>query len=209
MAQYRQSPSRVPTKKSNVWTGIFIGLIIGLVGAAVLAVWLGRSSPFADHNSNVQNNVTPSNPITPSAPIMDPVTHALPAQTSQHYDFYKMLPGAATNGVGTVGAPPPPATTDANTMSSTAHPALPSIWLQVGAFVDAQKADDLKARMALMGHEATVFITTKSDKIPEYHVRLGPYTEADAEKLQASLMDEHIASSLIKSDAIPMTPKSK
>ena len=53
-------------------------------------------------------------------------------------------------------------------------------WLQAGSFANEADADNLKARLAFAGWEATIQSATLPDKGLRYRVRLGPYDNTDA-----------------------------
>ena len=53
-------------------------------------------------------------------------------------------------------------------------------WLQAGSFANEADAEDLKARLAFAGWEASVQSATLPDKSARYRVRLGPYDNTDA-----------------------------
>ncbi|HET7033796.1 MAG TPA: SPOR domain-containing protein [Casimicrobiaceae bacterium] len=53
-------------------------------------------------------------------------------------------------------------------------------WLQAGSFASEADAEDLKARLAFAGWEASVQSATLPDKSVRYRVRLGPYDNTDA-----------------------------
>jgi cell division protein FtsN len=52
-------------------------------------------------------------------------------------------------------------------------------WLQAGSFVNQADAEDLKARLAFAGWEATIQSATLPDKGVRYRVRLGPYDNTE------------------------------
>jgi len=52
-------------------------------------------------------------------------------------------------------------------------------WLQAGSFAGEPEAENLKARLALAGWEATVQQGMMPDKAVRYRVRLGPYDNSD------------------------------
>ena len=52
-------------------------------------------------------------------------------------------------------------------------------WLQAGSFSTAPDAENLRARLALAGWEATVQPGALPDKSVRYRVRIGPYDNAD------------------------------
>ena len=51
--------------------------------------------------------------------------------------------------------------------------------LQAGSFPNVNDAENLKAKLALMGVEASIQAATIKDKGVWYRVRLGPYNNAD------------------------------
>jgi len=52
-------------------------------------------------------------------------------------------------------------------------------WLQAGSFSTPPDAENLRARLALAGWEATVQEGSLPDKSIRYRVRLGPYDNSD------------------------------
>ena len=52
-------------------------------------------------------------------------------------------------------------------------------WLQAGSFSSVPDAENLRARLALAGWEATVQEGALPDKSVRYRVRLGPYDNPD------------------------------
>ena len=72
-------------------------------------------------------------------------------------------------------------------------------FLQAGAFQSPADADNLKARIAFLGMEATVEPTNLPDKGVWYRVRLGPYGKIEEiNKARAQLSQNGIDASLVK-----------
>jgi cell division protein FtsN len=155
--------------------GIFIGLILGLTIAAAVAYYLGKSgltSPLA-------TTTTKDAPRGGKGDLQSP---AQPADKPR-FDFYKILPGAEE--------PKQPArekaterATDRATIDASKSPdasAKPGdrFWLQAGAFTSQADAENLKARLALSGWEATMQAVAQPDKSVRYRIRLGPYDNTD------------------------------
>ena len=177
----------------GIWSGILIGFLAGLAGAAAVAVWVSHNNPFfsqPEGSSPAASTPAASTPAGQTAPpsagasnIVDPASRAAPVDS--HYDFYHILPGQSA---GTPAAASP----------ASAPPAPASIWLQAGAFSGSSEADDLKARLALMGYEASIQTVDSPDKGTVYRVRLGPYTSPDAARqVQAELAKNQIQVSVI------------
>ena len=202
MAQGKNTNQRArePRKSGGIWFGILIGLLTGLAGAAAVAVWVGRNNPFTERTavsaSQTANpatgNATANGTNSKGTGVIDPATHSLPP-TDAHYDFYHILPGKDANMTAGNSMNVPPA---ANTPSPSPTPQ--QIWLQVGAFPDPQQADDLKAKLALMGMEASIQTVDRAEKGIWYRVRLGPYTADQVAGAQAQLAQNNIASTTIE-----------
>lgn len=130
------------------------------------------------------------------------------------FEFYNILPGGRdASGRETKNLPPPepkPAPApDAKPAPKAAgsSPAAPKphsgevYWLQAGAFADEKDADNLKAKIALTGLEATVRAASIPDKGTLYRVRLGPYQSLDdANRIKAALSQNGVAAAIIRTD---------
>ena len=159
--------------------GIFIGLILGLTIAAGVAFYLGRSgltTPLAGAGAAKD---------APHNGRSDLATAGSAAEKPR-FDFYKILPGAEdTKTAPGRGAEKPPekspdhATVDAAKAAEPQAKAVSRFWLQAGAFASEAEAENLRARLALSGWEATMQSVTLPDKSTRYRVRLGPYDNAD------------------------------
>lgn len=200
MSREQKSRARSkPARKTGggVLMGILIGLLMGVVVAAAAAWYFMRSAPVR----------TPENPprtlpqTAPGAPAPAPV--ALPGKPGDRpvekpqFDFYKILPQGENATPDPASKPAPPAA-DA-TPAPTAPPATEKLYLQVGAFEDPSEADNLKARLALMGIEAS----SQKVEIPEkgtlHRVRVGPYARVeDMNAARAQLAQAGIPVSVVK-----------
>lgn len=154
--------------------GVFIGLVLGLVAALAIAFYLNRAA-----NPFVGNDKPPASSIRqPGQVPMDTIvipTPSVPApaagEARPRFDFYTILPGIEQ-----------PAS-DQDLRNRSAEGAAASqerYFLQAGAFQNAQDADNLKARLALMGLEAAIQTADLGAKGIWHRVRLGPFDDADA-----------------------------
>lgn len=168
----------------GTFLGIFIGLILGL-GIAVGVAWYMSKTPIPF--------LTKAKP--PEKAVAEP-GKALPKpdeKTTQQadkprFDFYKILPGAEE-----------PVTEQQ--IKQAAKPGAPAenFVLQVGAFQNPADADNLKARLALLGVEAGVEPVNLAEKGTWYRVRVGPYTKVDEiNRLRQTLAQNGIEASLVK-----------
>jgi cell division protein FtsN len=112
-------------------------------------------------------------------------------QDQQEFDFYKILPGkldAVPGDDSAVKAPP-------------AAPAGKRTYLQVGAFQHESEADNLKAKLALLGVEANIQSVNVPDKGLLHRVRVGPFSRPDElERVRNQLKQNGIEASVVKSD---------
>ena len=186
--------------------GIFIGLVIGLGMAASVAFWLMKNNPA------FQVAATPARePGAKETPRI--AKNDFPEKP--RFDFYKILPGAedaraqaerrpadkadravaeqakektaakpAERVAETVAAPPAKmASVDAAKAPKSGE----KFWLQAGSFSTESDAENLKARLAFAGWEASVQ-QGMTDKAVRYRVRLGPYDNPDEmQRIKAEL----------------------
>src|SRR2546430_5327446 len=74
-----------------------------------------------------------------------------------------------------------------------------SYFLQAGSFQNPDDAEKLKARLALMGMEATVEPANLAEKGVWYRVRLGPYTRVDEiNRVRQQLTQNGVDASLVR-----------
>ena len=173
--------------------GIFIGLALGLALAAAVAWTLmgGRQgAPSKSQEAAVApRDARPAKPETPEKP---------------RFDFYKILPGgeepkiaaekkapdrpdravaekAAAKAADAPTAGDRPAEKVAAAEPSAAKGAKRGdrFWLQAGSFTTEPDAENLKARLALAGWEASVHEGLLPDRSVRFRVRLGPFDNTD------------------------------
>ena len=114
------------------------------------------------------------------------------AEDKPRFDFYRILPGReepvterqmreAAKQAGKPGAPKD------------------TYFLQAGSFQNPADADNLKARLALMGMEANVEPANLAEKGVWYRVRLGPFTRIDEiNRLRQQLAQNGVDASLVR-----------
>jgi cell division protein FtsN len=94
----------------------------------------------------------------------------------------RALAKADERGTGATAATSATAATATSSPASEAKPksGADRFWLQAGSFASEADAEDLKARLAFSGWEASIQSATLPDKTVRYRVRLGPYDNTDA-----------------------------
>ena len=176
----------VAKKKSGGGTllGIFIGLILGLCIAVGVAWYMNKTPiPFLTRTKP---------PEKTSAELGKAVVRPDEKTTQQvekpRFEFYKILPGAEE-----------PVTEKEIKQAAKAGAPAENFLLQAGSFQNPADADNLKARLALVGVEAGVEPIDLPEKGTWYRVRIGPYTRVDElNRVRQTLAQNGIEASLVK-----------
>ncbi len=169
--------SATPQRNSSLLIGILIGIVLGLAIAGGVA-WYLKKSP-----GSFMSPEKPAGKSTPEKSISEKPSSSAPAPASgvgearPRFEFYGELTKQD--------APLPGQKGGAEALSPEDRSAPASIkaaqeiyFLQAGSFSSAEDADKLKARLAMLGMEASVQIATIPDKGVVHRVRLGPYKGA-------------------------------
>lgn len=163
-----------------MWTGILLGLIIGVGLAAGVTWYLMKSpSPFLQKDQvNVKPQADEAKPAetATTAPKSSTAPSSGDDSGKPRFEFYKVLTDKQD-----AAAAAPAKRVDKNkpseTKAATGKPVVvyePHL-LQAGSFQKADDAEKLKAKLALLGVEASVQPAAIPDKGTWYRVRLGPY----------------------------------
>ena len=172
----------------SLLVGILIGLVLGLGIALAVAWYINKMpTPFA---SRVVPPAKGEPPKSAELARADDKS-SKPPDGKPRFDFYKVLPGSEE-----------PITEQQFRESQRQSPAAQAketFFLQAGAFQAAPDADNLKARLALLGVEATIQTTALPDKGVWHRVRVGPYTMIDdLNRVRDILKQNGIETALIK-----------
>lgn len=170
--------------KGSVWPGIMTGLVIGLGIAITVFYMVSKNPPRFDNLLNQQNSQKDTPTSTQKPEELKPLGDA-PAQ-QQRYDFYKILPG---NGEATPSSPnakpaqptAPAEVTNAPTIS----------FLQAGSFEHADEADNLKARLAMLGLDVEIQTINLENLGVRHRVRVGPLKSADELKQARAVLSHN------------------
>lgn len=162
--------SSAQRKSANtLLVGILAGMVIGVAMAAAVAWFMKRSpSPFVNHEQPALAVPQPESAL-PAIPVEQPPAQA--GDDKQRFQFYKILTDKQKT--------PPVAPADQARPVKPQAPAFQPQILQAGSFPNANDAENLKAKLALLGVEASIQSATIKDKGVWYRVRLGPYKNAD------------------------------
>jgi len=208
--------------------GMIIGLLMGIVISLAVALWLNRlSNPFVDKGKPQQSEAPARLGSAQPAPPPEAARAAAeaakaakaaedpkaapkaPAKSERpRFEFYQILPGDRDGAEREARPPPkppvaPPTTTAAAKPGSSPTTPKPhageTYWLQAGAFAEEKEADNLKARIAFTGLEATVRAVSIPDKGTLYRVRLGPYQSLDdANRIKSALSQNGVGAAIIR-----------
>ena len=209
--------------------GIIIGLLLGIVISLAVALWLNRlSNPFIEKGKAPELPTKLGSAQPPPPPeaakaaeqaakaakgAEDAKAGKAPAKSERpRFEFYQILPGekeakespAEPKAAPPKAAPPAsPATTAAAKPGSSPSAPKPhtgeTYWLQAGAFSEEREADNLRARIALTGLEASVKPVTVPDRGTLYRVRLGPYQSVDdANRMKTVLSQNGVSAAIIR-----------
>ena len=175
----------------SLLVGILIGLVLGLSIALAVAWYINKMpSPFS--------RVAPPAKAAPKADGGKPDGKgvATTPEGKPRFEFYDILRKGDQPG-----ADQPPR--DAQKASTGGEKE--TFFLQAGAFQSAPDADNLKARLALIGVEATIQTVTLPDKGKLHRVRLGPYTNVEeVNRTRDTLKQNGYETTLVKAqDAAP------
>jgi cell division protein FtsN len=193
--------------------GIFVGLVLGMV-IAFGVVWYLRKAPLP-FESKAQSP-TPTANAKGDAPKSLPLPgkSAGEVDAKPRFDFYGILEGkqtAAPPADAKPAAQPPlpappvvaptakPATEPAAATTPAAAVPADRLYLQAGAFAKSEDADNMKAKLTLMGFEAQVSEADIPDKGRMFRVRTGPYSSPDEmNRVRTQLSQNGVQASLVK-----------
>jgi cell division protein FtsN len=218
------APSRADSRLNHpLLLGMIIGLLLGIVISLAVALWLNRlANPFVEKGKTVEPTpkIAPAQPPPPSEAAKAAEQAAKgksiaekPSKPGERprFEFYQILPGEKDAGEKEAkpapkAAPaPPPASPPVAAAKPGSSPSTPKphggeiYWLQAGAFAEEKDADNLKAKIAFTGLEATVRAVNIPDKGTLYRVRLGPYQSLDdANRIKAALSQNGVGAAIIR-----------
>lgn len=186
MSRDYKSSERKGSARGNggsLFIGILIGLVLGL-GIALGVAWYINKMPNPFQQKAPLPKPEPAVTAEPAKPADKGGKPA--AETKPRFDFYKILPGVEE-----------PATDQQ--LRDAKGTARESFYLQAGAFQNAPDADNLKARLALIGMQASIQTTTLPDRGVWHRVRLGPYVNVEElNRTRDTLKKNGIDTTLIK-----------
>ncbi len=165
-------------------TGMVIGVLIGLAIALAVALYINSApSPF--------KQAQPPAATTPGGKPAEKHTGApgqadKPDDKKNRFTYYDILPGTEQP------------VTDQE-IKQAPQGGRDQYFLQAGSFQNEADANNLKAKLALMGVEATIQSANVPDKGVWHRVRVGPFSDIEEmNKSRTTLAQSGIQPSLIK-----------
>ena len=186
---YKPRPAAPKAKSGGgLLLGLFIGFLLGLGLAAGIAIYFFKTPvPFL-------NKAKPTEKAAPAPPgLTVPPASGKSEETKPRFDFYRILPGQEET------VTEQQMKQAAQAAAKAGAPSKDMYFLQAGAFQNPADADNLKARLALLGLEASVEPTNLPDKGVWYRVRLGPYSGVEEiNGVRKQLVENGFDASLVK-----------
>jgi cell division protein FtsN len=169
---------------SSLLAGIFIGLVLGL-GIALGVAWYINKMPSPFTRPTPPAKLEPLKPAQQTAKVDE---KSKSEDAKPRFDFYKILPGADE-----------PAKMPQESRKESTVTGKEAFFLQAGSFQNAPDADNLKARLALLGVEASIETSALPDKGIWHRVRIGPYTSVEElNRTRDTLKQNGVTTTLVK-----------
>ena len=179
----------------KIMLGIFVGLVVGVLGAFGVVLYLNKATlPFQEKSARPEHDDSAA--ATAKAALPLPGKPGDKPVEKPRFEFYKILPGTQEASPNTS----PPATSAASPASDVPQ-AMPAdqFYLQVGAFQKPADADNVKAKLALIGIDSSVQDVNLADKGMLHRVRTGPYaTPAEMNAARTLMSQNGVQSTPIK-----------
>lgn len=183
-AKKKKAPTKRKPKsrQSNVpgWVWLFTGIVTG-----IFICFLGYLADIAPDKTELST----AKPSKPSSPTIKPDSKT----STTRFDFYTLLPEREMI---------VPAEREGSTTPHTEKQQAISYILQAGSFKNTKDADRLRAKLILMGLDATVEEVTVKNGELWHRVQVGPFTSrSKLSKARSTLISEGIDTLLLKRKA--------
>jgi cell division protein FtsN len=179
---YKPAPPKPETKPNPFLNGLIVGLLVGVAIAVGFTVYIkGGESPFSAKTEPAVT-VESGNQVDPKKD-----TKAEEAPTKDRFEYYNILPGNESK------------VTEQEIKQLENNAQKEAYFLQVGAFKTEQEADNVKAKLALLGLEAIIQTASTPDHGVLHRVRVGPFADpSQLTKTRSDLVENGFKPDLIK-----------
>ncbi|MCX8086844.1 MAG: SPOR domain-containing protein [Rhodocyclaceae bacterium] len=191
-------------KTSGQRGGTLLGLLLGLMAGVLLSfavVWYLNKTPLPFVEKVAKPEIKPAGdkPLPlPGKPGDKPIEP--PAE--KKFEFYEILEGkkaASPPGAASASSVDPPPAAPTAPPASAAPAESGQLFLQAGAFQKAADAEQLKARLAMLGFEASIAAAEVPEKGLMHRVRVGPFSsQAELNRARAALSQNGIPATLVR-----------
>lgn len=180
---YKPAPPKPERKPNPFLNGLIVGLLFGVAIAVGFTIYIkGGESPFSAKTETAVA-VESGNPVDTKKDAK-----ADEAPTKDRFEYYNILPGNESKVT----------EQEIKQLNNDAQPK-EAYFLQVGAFKTEQEADNVKAKLALLGLEAIIQTATTPDHGVLHRVRVGPYADpSQLTKTRSDLVENGFKPDLIK-----------
>ncbi len=186
---YKPGVKSKSSKKTNpVLTGLGVGVAVSLAVAIAMMFALKRQAEPNTKPSSSPSQTDTRGVAQPDKPGPTPsLGNSSKTAEKPRFDFYTILPGLEE----------PISEQDIKQASSSVDSG--NYFLQVGSFQATGEADNLKAKLALLGIEANIETATIPEKGLWYRVRVGPFGSInDFNKMRETLTQNGVPASPVK-----------
>ena len=180
---YKPAPPKPERNPNPFLNGLIVGLLFGVAIAVGFTIYIkGGESPFSAKTETAVT-VESGNPVDTKKDAK-----ADEAPTKDRFEYYNILPGNESKVT----------EQEIKQLNNDAQPK-EAYFLQVGAFKTEQEADNVKAKLALLGLEAIIQTATTPDHGVLHRVRVGPYADpSQLTKTRSDLVENGFKPDLIK-----------
>ena len=185
----RTAGSRPQSQRGNTLIGLIVGIVLGLAIAAGVALFVTKATvPFV------------SKP-TRAAIVTEPEGAKLPDPNKGLYskDTLPVAPTPSADAASVIAPPPPNLAPGADGKAPVAAqpPASGITMMQAGAFSNAEDAESMRGRLALLGFESRVQPADR-DGARIFRVRMGPYARIeDLNRARQRLIENGVEATLV------------
>jgi cell division protein FtsN len=174
----------------STFLGILIGLVLGLAIALAVAWYINRlPNPWKE-----KPPATKSEAPTTRVPMKAESAKEAPATKSAD-----LFPATKPDSQQPPARTEDPAADKSDPDKKSTAAAREAFYLQAGSFQNANEADSLKARLALLGLEASIQARNLPEKGVWHRVRVGPYADVDElNRIRDVLRQNNIDAALVK-----------
>lgn len=185
----RNALPRLHDQRGNTLVGLIVGVVLGLALAAGVALFITKATvPFVSKQTRAPSTNEPEGSKLPD-----------PNKGLYAKDTLPAAPVAAGDAA-TVIAPPPPNLApgaDGKAPAVVQTPATGITMMQAGAFSNAEDAESMRGRLALLGFESKVQ-PAERDGAKIYRVRMGPYARIeDLNRARQRLIENGVEATLV------------